>query len=68
MCSIIDFAVFWCYLGQICIKFGSNLASKLKIYSVTTPSNDAIWDKFSEQHQHQRIKKRTIFNAQLALF
>ena len=23
-----DFAVFCCYLGQICIKFGANLASK----------------------------------------
>ena len=24
-----DFAVFWCYLGQICIKFGANLAPKI---------------------------------------
>ena len=32
----------------------------------TEPSKVAIYDKFSEQHQHQSIKS-TIFNAQAAL-
>ena len=52
-----------CYLGQICIIFGVNLAF-LKIVGVTALSNGAIWDEFSEEHKHQS----TIFNAQFALF
>ena len=39
-----------CYLGQICIKFGANLASKLKIYAETAPYNCAILEELSEQH------------------
>ena len=27
-CSVADYALFQCYLGQICITFGDNLASK----------------------------------------
>ena len=47
---------FWCYLGQICIKFGVRLASKLKKKNAeTAPSDGAIWDEFIEQHQHQNI-------------
>ena len=26
-CNDEDYALFWCYLGQICIKIGANLAS-----------------------------------------
>ena len=48
---------FLCYLRQICIIFFANLASK---------SNFAIWDEFSEQHQHQSIKISTITHARLA--
>ena len=29
------------------------------IYAETVPFNDAIWDEFNEQHQHQSIKKCT---------
>ena len=36
----------------------------VKIGAVTAPSNDAIWDEISKQHQHQS----TIFNTQYALF
>ena len=25
-------------------------------YAETAPSNDAIWDEFSEQHKHESIK------------
>ena len=45
----------WCKFNII-IKY---------IYARTAPSNGAIWDEFSDQHQHQ---KSTIYNAQLALF
>ena len=34
----------------------------------TASSNGANRDKFSEQHQYQSIKKRTIHNAKLGLF
>ena len=27
-------------------------------------SNSTIWDEFSEQHQHQSIKKHHTYNAQ----
>ena len=39
----------------------------LKIYDETAPSKRALWDEFSEQYQHQSIKKN-IFNAQLSLY
>ena len=56
-------------LLQICIKFGANLASKLKKkYVKRAPSNGDIWDEFSEQHQHQSIKKSKIFKARLEFF
>ena len=48
-CSDADYALFWCYFGQICIKFGANLII-LKKYAETVPSKVAIWDEFSEQH------------------
>jgi hypothetical protein len=45
----------WCYLGQICIKFGANLVSKLKKFKAeTTHSDGSILDEFTEQHLHQR--------------
>ena len=48
MCKLYTFL---CYFGQICIKFGANIASKFKdINAETAPSNGAIWDEFSEQH------------------
>ena len=31
-------------------------------------SNGAIWNEFSEQHQHQSTKKKPISNAYFALF
>ena len=34
----------------------------------TASSKVVIWDEFIEQHQHQSIQKRTIFNVQLALY
>ena len=42
-----------CYLGQILIKFGANLASKLQQQqkdAEAAPPNGAIWYEFSEQH------------------
>ena len=45
-------------LCKICIKFGSNLESKLKKkIAESAPCNGAIWDEFSVQHYHQNIKK-----------
>ena len=44
----VDYALFWCYLGQIFIQSGANLASKLKKEAGIAPSNGAIWDEFSE--------------------
>ena len=38
-----------------------------QIYGRTAPANGTIWDKFSEHHQHQSIKKDIIFNTQLSL-
>ena len=35
----------------------------LNIYAGTAPSEGAIWERFSEQHQHQNIKKSTIVIA-----
>ena len=35
----------------------ANLKSKLKNYEKTAISNNDIWDKFSEQHQHQNTEK-----------
>ena len=38
-------------MGQICIKFGANLASKcLKNYAGTALSSSAILDEFSVKH------------------
>ena len=39
-----------------------------KIYAGTARSKGAIWNEFSEQNQHQSIKKLSIFNTKLALF
>ena len=36
--------LFWCFLGNILIKFGA------------AASSGAIWDEFNEQHYHQSIK------------
>ena len=37
-----NYALFWCYWGQICIKFDAKLAPKiLKNYAETDPSNGA---------------------------
>ena len=49
ICSGADFALFWC-----------NLHQNLKTDAITAPSNGAIWNKFSEQHEHQSIKKHHI--------
>ena len=38
-----------------------------RINAEPAPFKGAIWYKFSSQHQHQTIKKRTIFNAQIHL-
>ena len=32
------------------------------------PSNGPNWNEFSEHHEHQSIKKSTMFNVRLALF
>ena len=64
------------YLHQLLMTFGKYLHYIWCKFSIMMKKNDAgtahykgaIWDKFSEQHQHQSIKKRTIFDAQLALF
>ena len=47
------------YLHQFftVMLFGTNLHHNLKIYAKTAPSKSVIWDEFSEQHQHQSIKK-----------
>ena len=42
----------WCKFGIM-----------IKLMPVVLPSNDAILDEFSEQHQHHSIKKSTIFNV-----
>ena len=46
-CSDEDYALFWCYLGQICLKLYANLASFFFKYAETTPSNCAMG-----QHLH----------------
>ena len=62
--SILDYALFWRYLGQIFIKSGAYLALKiLKIGAKTSPSNGAIWDEFSEQRYHQIIKKHQFYSS-----
>ena len=39
------------YLGQICIKFGANLASKSKKNDArTAPTSGAIWYESNGQH------------------
>ena len=40
----------------------------LKINSRTAPSNNAIFDEFSEQHQQQSIKKAPDLMTDIALF
>ena len=41
--------LFWCYLGQNCVKSGANIASKFqKNGAEKAPSNGAILDQFSE--------------------
>ena len=54
--NITKFSALWrkYYWGQIWIIFGAG----------TALINDATWDEFSEQHQHQS----TIFNAQVVHF
>ena len=44
------------YLGQICIYiYGEDLTAKFKKSDARTAvSLDAIWDEFSEQHEHQK--------------
>ena len=44
-------------LHYICWKFRIKIK---KIVALATPSNGAIWDELSEQHQHQSIKKHYI--------
>ena len=44
-CGCADYTLFWCYLRQICIKFGANLA-----YFLIDVETAAIWDECSEQH------------------
>ena len=45
-CSDADYALYWCYLGQMCIKSKANLAI-LNIHRETVSSNGAIWYEFS---------------------
>ena len=50
-CSGGDYTLFWCYFGQLCIKFGGNLVLFfLKKDAGTGPSSGAIWDECSEQY------------------
>ena len=47
----------------MCNKFALYLGLSIKIkniYAGTKPSEVTNWDKFSEQHQHQRIKKHHV--------
>ena len=44
-----DFAVLWCYLGQICTKFDANLVSEFKKICRNSTFYGAIWDEFGEQ-------------------
>ena len=46
-CRLCTFLVL---LGKICIKFGSNLASKFKKNKQTATYNSAPWEEISEQH------------------
>ena len=46
-CSGADYQLFFIYLGQICIKFMANLASKFKNYAERAPSHGAIYEEFS---------------------
>jgi hypothetical protein len=60
----------FCAWGRKCIilvLFGTNLhlfvarlASRFKNYADIASSNDAIWDEFIKQHQHQSIKKNHV--------
>ena len=46
--------------AAIWVKLELNLVRFIKNYGKTAPSYCAIWDEFSEQHQHQSIKKSPI--------
>ena len=55
------FVAIWDIFHNVWCRF--SILNK-KMDAQTAISNDgAIWDKFSEEHQHQGIKTSTIFNA-----
>ena len=54
--AVVQLMHFLCLLGQICVKFGASLESKLFDSEETAPFNGAIWDEFREQHKHQSKK------------
>ena len=55
-----EIAHFWCYLGKFALLLVQILHHDFNIDARIAPYNIAIYNEFSETHQHQRIKKHPI--------